>query len=304
MFPTLLFAVWSLVFPLSKWMTEHGSPLLLTAMRMVFAGLILCVYIFFKNRNAFVMSKRGWISVFLLAFLNVFLSNALEMWGIARISAAKACFIYSFSPFFTAFLSYLHFKEKMTPKKWLGLCIGFFSCLPPIFMSGSEGIFASSQISYLPELSVVLAAFFAVWGWVLLRIVVKDENISPMSANGSSMLLGGLFSCIALFAWDGSSGFSLNSGSIGKLSAMIVLVTFISNILCTNFYGYLLRTYTATLLSLFGLLSPFFASIHSWILLGEAPSLLILASSCMTIAGLFIVYQEEKKQGYLKQELS
>ena len=76
-------------------------------------------------------------------------------------------------------------------------------------------------------------------------------------------------------------------------------MTLVSNILCYNLYGYMLKKYTATFLSFMGLLSPIFASLNSWIILGESPSWQILLSTSIVSLGLFIVYQAELKQGYI-----
>jgi drug/metabolite transporter (DMT)-like permease len=83
-------------------------------------------------------------------------------------------------------------------------------------------------------------------------------------------------------------------------------MTFISNIVCYNVYGYLLKKYTATFLSFVGLLSPFFASLSEWVFLKQTPSWGILSSSLIVVFGLWIVYKEELKQGYIntpKQQL-
>ena len=79
-------------------------------------------------------------------------------------------------------------------------------------------------------------------------------------------------------------------------------MTLISNILCYNLYGYMLKKFTATFVSFMGLLSPIFASLNSWVLIGEPPSLTILISTGVVSLGLFIVYQAELKQGYFMKK--
>ena len=73
----------------------------------------------------------------------------------------------------------------------------------------------------------------------------------------------------------------------------------ISNLICYNLYGVMLKRYTATFLSFMGLLSPIFASISSWALLGEKPSWIIFLSTGVVSLGLWIVYRAELKQGYI-----
>ncbi len=49
-----------------------------------------------------------------------------------------------------------------------------------------------------------------------------------------------------------------------------------------------------------GLLSALFASLNSWIILGEKPSMIILLSTGIVGIGLWLVYSAELKQGYIK----
>ena len=60
----------------------------------------------------------------------------------------------------------------------------------------------------------------------------------------------------------------------------------------------MLRRMTVTMLSLIGLLSPIFASICEWIILGTVPSWQIFVSTAVVMLGLGIVYHAELKQGY------
>lgn len=295
----LLYATWTSIFSIGKLTLMWTSPLFLTGSRMVLAGSILITFIIFKDRSSLKLSKKVLLPIFLLAILSMYLTNALEFWGLQHLSAAKTCFIYSLTPFFSALFSYIHFKEKMNIKKWIGMMIGFLGVIPAMYIqSGSEEMLKGISIFSLPELAIIGATIFSVYGWVLLRILVKDDKLSPLTANGISMLIGGILALIHSYFIDSWSPIPvINTG--GFIKGTLVM-TLISNIICYNLYGYLLRRYTATLLAFFGLLSPIFASITGWIFLGETPSLIIMSSSFIIIFGLWIVYKEEIKQGYIK----
>ena len=295
-----LFAIWSFTFLLGKGMVGISSPLFLTALRMLVAGLLLCGYLFLRDRKALSLSSRGWLSILWLALTSVLISNVLELWGLRAISATKTCFIYSLSPFFTAFLSYCHFKELMTPRRWFGLLLSFIGVLPPLFFDRSTQTLDLSLLYGFSwaELAVVGATFFAVWGWVLLRVTVKDEKIAPLAANGLSMLLGGTLALLASFALEAPMSLALSSTNTAKLLIGTFLTIVISNLFGYNLYGYLLKRYSATLLSLFGLLSPVFVSCYEWLFWGTPPSPLIIGCTGVILTGLLLVYREEKKLGY------
>lgn len=296
----LLYALWSSVFPLGKATLDFAPPVFLTGFRMTLAGVVLCLFYLLVKRSSFKFEKKHWISIGLLAFLSIYLTNVLEFWGLQHLSAAKTCFIYSLSPFFAALFSYFHFKEKINVRKGIGLGIGFIGILPVLLsQTGTEDLFKVTSFLSLPTLAIMGAALFSVYGWVLLRVVVKSDFIPPALANGLSMLIGGIFAFIHSFITDSWSPTPIMTGHIGDFFKGTLLMTLISNIICFNLYGMLLRRYTATFLSFVGLLSPVFASISSWIILGETPSLTILGSTGIVCIGLFIVYQAELKQGYI-----
>ncbi len=295
-----MYAVWSSVFSLGKMTLQYCPPLFLTGARMCIAGLLLLLFLAFFKRSAFKLNRVQIFSIGLLAFFSMYLCNALEFWGLQYLSAAKTCFIYSLSPFFAALFSYLHFKEKMNRRKWLGLGIGFLGFIPVLLtQTGSEELFNAFSFFSWPSLAVMGAALCAVYGWVLLRLIVKDHAISPIMANGASMLFGGLLAFGHSFLVESWTPLPVQSQNFAPFLQGTLLMTFISNIVCYNLYGMLLKRFTATFLSFMGLLSPIFASLNGLIFLGEPISWTILLSTGIVCLGLWIVYRAELSQGYI-----
>jgi drug/metabolite transporter (DMT)-like permease len=300
----LMYAIWSSCFALGKLALHYSPPVFLTGFRMLLAAVFLLLFLLIKKRAAFKLSLKQYLSLLLLGFFSVYLTNVCEFWGLQYLSAAKTCFIYSLSPFFAMLFSYIHFKEKLNLKKCLGLAVGFLGFIPVLHMqSGSEDLFSLWSSFSLPDLAVMGAALFSVYGWVLLRLFVKQE-ISPLMANGTSMLFGGLLALIHSLCIDTWSPWPIHEGTVTPFLGVVLVMTCVSNILCYNLYGYMLKKFTATFLSFAGLLSPIFASLNGWIILGEKPSPIIFLSTCIVSIGLWIVYQAELKQGYIKTSSS
>ncbi len=298
--PALLYFIWSLAFPIGKKLLEFSPPVFLTGARMILGALFLFIFItVFQKKSFQKISLRGWLALGLLGFFSIFLTNVLEFWSLQYLSSAKTCFLYSLSPFLTAVLSYFHFKEKMTPKKWMGILIGMIGFIPVLVLGGSDQVFGVGFIS-IAEVAMFAAVFFAVYGWIILRMLVKDSQISPPLANGISMLFGGILSIFASFFVDVWNPFPVQAGHGGSFSGLLILLTLLSNIVCYNLYGYLLKKYTATLLSFFGLLSPIFTSIHGYFILGESINPIIVLSTAIVFLGLRLVYSEEAKLGYIQ----
>ncbi len=295
----LMYATWSSMFSLGKMALEHSPPLFLTASRMLLAGVILLAFLAIRRANLKLTIKQ-FLSICLLGLFSIYLANAFEFWSLQHLTAAKTCFIYSLSPFFAAFFSYLHFGEKMTGRKWLGMIIGFTGFIPILIAQKGSGELLSS-ISFLswPELAMIAAALCSVYGWVLLRLVVKDSSVSPVLANGASMLIGGALALTHSYLVEPWNPLPVTSAGLMPFIQGTLIMTFISNILCFNLYGMMLKRFTATFLSFMGLLSPIFASLNSWFFLGEQPSPIIFLSTGIVCLGLWLVYSAELRQGYI-----
>lgn len=298
----VMYALWSSIFSLGKLALIHSPPLFLTASRMLLAGILILGFLAIKNRFRFHLTGKQLFSLCLLGFLSVYLANAFEFWSLQHLTAAKTCFIYSLSPFFSALFSYLHFKEKMNLRKWVGMLIGFCGILPVLAMQKGAGELIST-IPFLswPELGMVAAALSASYGWILLRVVVKDNEVSPLTASGISMAFGGIIALIHSLLTDTWSPFPVALENIAPFLQGIAVMTLISNIICYNLYGYVLKKFTATFLSFMGLFSPIFASLSSWFFLGEEPSYIIFGSTGIVLIGLWLVYSAELKQGYIRK---
>jgi drug/metabolite transporter (DMT)-like permease len=296
----LMYAGWSSMFSLGKMALVHCPPLFLTASRMLLAGVILLAFMALKDRFAFKITLKQLLSFSILALFSIYLTNAFEFWSLQHLTAAKTCFIYSLSPFFAALFSYLHFGEKMNRRKWLGMSIGVAGILPVLaIQKGSDELLSGLLYLSWPELAMMAASICTVYGWVLLRIIVKDTKVSPMMANGMSMFIGGLFALAHSYLVEPWTPFPVAASALGPFTQGLLLMTLISNIICYNIYGMMLKRFTATFLSFMGVLSPIFASISSWFFLGEPLSPVIFLSTGIVSLGLWLIYSAELRQGYI-----
>lgn len=296
----LTYAMWSSIFSIGKITLEHAPPLFLTGTRMLLAGLIILSYLCFRNRASLKLTLKQFLSILILSIFCIYLANAFEFWGLQYLTAAKTCFIYSLSPFFSALFSYFHFGEKMNRRKWLGMAIGFIGFIPILAMQkGSMELLTSIPFLSWPELAVMGAALCSVYGWVFLRLVVKDQAVSPTLANGSSMLIGGLIALAHSYLVEHWNPIPVAPSALPSFIQGTLLMTCISNLICYNLYGFLLKRFTATFLSFMGLLSPIFASLSSWLFLGETPSPVIFVSTAVLSCGLWLIYSAELRQGYI-----
>ncbi len=295
-----LFAMFASIFGLTKATLQYSEPYFIIGSRMAFAGLILLSYQLLTKANQFKMKKQEFILISALGFFNIYLTNIFEILGLKTIASAKACLIYSISPFLAALFSFFIFSEILTKKKWLGMTLGFIG----LFLLMLEGALrSSSEASLLSQLGnfergdvyLIVAVCFNVYGWILLKKILCTYNKTPLFVNGLSMLLGGSFalahSFIAGESWNPLPIFDLNPFIRNTL-----LICLISNVICYNLYGHLLKKYSATYLSFAGLISPLFASLFGWLFLDETISYVFVVAFLFFMFGLVIFHREESAE--------
>lgn len=291
----LLFALFASLFSLSKSALSVSEPFFLIGSRMTFAGVMLLAYQQFFTSEKIKIKAEHFKHFLMLAVFNIYITNIAEIWGIKHMVSSKACLIYSLSPFLSALLAYFVLRETLNPRKWMGMAIGFIGLWPILtqktaaeITSGNFGMFS------MAELSLLIAVLTSVYGWILLKKLVQEFNYSFITANGFSMALGGFISLIHSY----TSGEAWNPVPVSNFIPFLQItltMCIISNIICYNLYGYLLRRFSATFMSFAGLVTPLFASLFGWLFLGETISYHFFISMALFCFGLTVFYQEELK---------
>ncbi|WP_213358395.1 DMT family transporter [Chlamydiifrater phoenicopteri] len=292
--------VWSSSFALSKVALEASAPLFATGSRMLVAGLVLSLYTFLKSPFKIRSSLRTWVGVLTLSFTGFYLANVFEFLGLQHISAAKASFIYGLSPFLAALFSYLQLKEKITPKKILGLALGIAGYITYLIFGGEgtyNALFGDFRLG-TPELFLLSATCVSSFGWTLMRKIEKRSPEIPVAGlNAICMVFAGILSLVHSYFSENWTPLPVSDAS--SLVKSLISLIILSNFLCYNLYGRLLRKYSSTFLSFCGLVMPIFSGFYGFILLGEKISLGLFLAVCMTLVGCRMVYSEEFRQGYL-----
>ncbi len=283
------------MFTISKWGLSYAEPIFFVAVRMILAGLILCSYMIIRNRGIKSLVAglvQDWQLFLQIIFFHIYLTYVCDIYALTSISSIESSFMYNLSPFVAALFSYFWFGEYMTHKKWFGLLLGMSSLIPEYV--AAQPIDISAHI--WPRLLTLCAVVSSAYGWIVVRALVKKGH-SAIFINGIGMFFGGL---LALLTSSFTETWRVTS--LVPFIQAVVLVVLVANIIFYNFYGYLLKFYTATFLSVAGFLCPFFTAILGRIFLGETFSWGLVISFLVTCIGLTIFYSEELKQGYVLQK--
>jgi drug/metabolite transporter (DMT)-like permease len=303
-------------FTLAKTAVFYMHPIYFIGLRMLIAGGVLLGYLaWFKREHWRSIVSERWQFAQIVIF-HIYCAYVFEYWALQYITSSKACLLYNLSPFITALIVYLLFKQKLTTQKWIGLTIGFAAMLPILAThSYQEDYFTGIGFLSLPELSLLAAVVSAAYGWIIVKDLVVTKGYDPMMVNGYGMAGGGLAALLTAFIYEGFSPFvwpahvedrvgtwlmpilGINGTTIFMGFGCMIALIIISNIIGYNLYGNLLRRYSATLLSFAGFMTPFFASLFGWYFLAEPLTAAFFISLGITVIGLYLFYEDEMRAG-------
>lgn len=299
----LLYLICACTFTIAKATLAFSQPIFYVGVRMIAAGaLLLGITRFFKGTRTGGDSLRiktgDWLLFAQIIFFNIYIAYVFDLWSLHYITSIESALVFNLSPFAAAAFSYVWFSERLTSKKFLGLCIGSLSIVPLLFARTGETI-ALDTTRLVPLLMLIISVVASAYGWIVMRELIKNRSYSPFFINGVGMLGGGIAALLTSYAlepWSPSPVTSWHEFIVYTL-AMIV----IANVVFSNLYSYLLKKYTATLLSFAGFLCPIFAALLGWLFLEEPLSWRFFFSLATATFGLFLFYKEELRQGYIQR---
>lgn len=291
----ILYALCASTFTLSKAILTYSQPLFYVGIRMLVAGILLYGYYRIRQKGPATIKPGDWHLFLQIVIFHIYIAYVFDLWALQFITSIESSVIYNFLPFVSAFFSYLWFNEVMTPKKWVGLAIGSASLIP-VFINSDVSFYHSTQC--VPVIVMLGAVASSAYGWILLRELVKNRNYSPIMVNGLGMIGGGIAALATSFGFESWSPLPITSW--GPFIILTVAIIIVANFIFYNFYGYLLKYYTATFLAFAGFMCPLFAMLFGWFFLGETITTNFFYSVIAVAVGLYLFYQEELRQGYIK----
>lgn len=296
----LMYALFGSIFSMGKWGLAASQPYFLTGIRMLVAGSLMLGYLYMRDPKSLKIQSSNWWLLFLVAFFNVFITNAFEFWGLQYMSAGKTCLIYSLAPFVAALIAYFFKTEKMTWRKWLGLVLGFLSFCPlmlgPWLQNAGESVHSKELMA---EGALAISAITSVIGWTFVRKLTVIRNISPTSVNSISFMLAGgmcLLTSLSIETWE-----PLPVSIWPDFLVSLIYIVIIHNIICYSIYATSLKQFSITFMSFAGLSCPLFAAFWGWLFLGEVITLSFWLAFMGILLGLYFFYREEKNSLFQPQ---
>lgn len=282
------FFFWGTSMVAMKELAPHTTPMLVAAWRLLPSGLVLLLWAKAAG-NKGPTNAMGWLAVSLFGLVDGACFQGFLAEGLQRTSAGLGSVIIDSQPLSVAVIASVLFGETLGPIGLFGLLLGVGGLLMlEVSPSSLENLsFQSSGASLWDsgEWWMLLAAQSMAIGTVMVRWVSKYSD--PIAATGWHMVLGGI---PLLFL-------AINENSAASLPEMIsaldakdcLLLLYVSLLGSAASYGvfFYLATVRGSLTQLSSLtfLTPMFAALGGYLVLGETLTPLQLTGALVTILG-------------------
>lgn len=281
----LLSAIWGSSFLFIKVAVVHIPPVSLTTLRLLVAGIILCVYGFFRGQRL-PGTARAWRPYLVIALFGNAFPFTLVGVGELEIDSGQAAILLGAMPIFTLILAhYFAHDEPLTPRRALGIMVGLSGILVLVLPTmESEEQFTGS---ILFKLAVVMAALSYAIATVYGR---RLSHVSPLLITTASTVTAAAIMVPASLILDKQWLGALVAGTTATPGVAALGAAVMLGVLCTAaagiiFFRLLGRT-GATFTSQINFLIPAFGVLWGFLLLGESLSWNLAVAMTLILGGI------------------
>lgn len=291
------FFFWGTSMVAMKELAPHTTPMLVAAWRLLPSGAILLAWASATGSKG-PSSAMGWFAVALFGLVDGACFQGFLAEGLQRTSAGLGSVIIDSQPLSVAIISSILFGETLGPVALLGLLLGVGGLVllevspDATFLDAFSSPSTGSNIQSINttlwdsgEWWMLLAAQSMAVGTVMVRWVSKYSD--PVAATGWHMILGGI--PLAILAINENTGVSFADVLSGLDGTDYLLLAYVSVLGSAASYGvfFYLATMRGSLTQLSSLtfLTPMFAALGGYLVLGETLTPLQLAGALVTLVG-------------------
>jgi len=274
-------------FPLSKALIAHTQPFFLIGLRMMFAGLFLCLFYYLFQKNTLHITRKH-IGYFLqIIFFAILIPYFLRYWGLAIGSQPRADLLYMAGPLITYLLTSFLGVEIITRTKTIALALGY--CGLFIYFGNPITSYLRAPFCFA-DLAIVISVFSFAYGWIIIRRLIVDHSYSPVMVNGITMLSAGL-GALSLSAFTESMTIT---GNITEFAIVLIAIIIISNLGAHTLYAWLLKKYSLTFIQLCSFTTPLLITYRCIITGSETLSLSCITATVIIAASISIFFVAER----------
>ena len=222
------------------------------------------------------------------------IANGSLTWSLQYISSGLAAIIAALVPLFIALFSvWLSECAKITRWMMTGLLIGFLGVLTIFY----DYLDLLKNTSFVTGISL---AFISTLAWSFGTVYTSKQKTSiPVLFNvGLQMLAGG--SVMLVLCFVSGQYINLVNATNSAWYALLYLI-FFGSLLAYSAYVIAFTKLPSTLASIYAYINPLVAIVFGWLLLQEKMNVHMIFGTLITLAGIYLVKREFKKQPISKQ---
>jgi drug/metabolite transporter (DMT)-like permease len=281
---------WGFSFIATKVALREMDPFTLLALRFGIGGCLLLVVQLRKDKKFLKeFSSRDWIYLLLLAIIGIAGHTLLQAYGLLYTTAIHTGWIVAIMPVFITIAARLFLGEKITPKKSIGILVGFLG----VFLIISKGVFSLSIFGFsstfgdfLILLSALTWTAFTVGGRGFLSRFPPLTTITPV------MIIGCLITFpFSWLKWEWNVLFHL---SLSGWMSLLFLGIFCSGLAYFLWYGALVRRDSSTV-GTYLYLEPLVTLIGAYFCLNEEIHWITLIGGGMILLGVYMATHRNER---------
>jgi drug/metabolite transporter (DMT)-like permease len=270
----LLIVVWSVVWPLFRFVVQEVPPLVFRVSAGIPAAILL-LFIAKVTSQKLIIPKNKWVPLFFISFFNVTLWQVLMLYGVSMLGGGRAAVLGYTMPVWAVMVASIMGFERITFSSFLALCLGVFGVI-----SLTVGIdFFSNWIGVLVMLMAGLS-----WGIGTMILKYGGLNFNAFVIAGWQQLIGILPIIPFAILWDFN-----NIGNPDYRHFLVLLFAiFFSSAYTYWAYFVVLQNFTVTVTSISVMMVPVLALLIDAMYLGIKFSYYDLIALLMIVMSIFI----------------
>ena len=270
----LLIVVWSVVWPLFRFVVQEVPPLVFRVSAGIPAAILL-LFIAKVSSEKLIIPKSKWVPLFFISIFNVTLWQVLMLYGVSMLGGGRAAVLGYTMPVWAVMVASIMGFEKITYSSFLALCLGVFGVI-----SLTVGIdFFSNWIGVLVMLMAGLS-----WGIGTMILKYGGLNFNAFVIAGWQQLIGILPIIPFAILWDFN-----NIGNPDYRHFLVLLFAiFFSSAYTYWAYFVVLQNFTVTVTSISVMMVPVLALLIDAMYLGIKFSYYDLIALLMIVMSIFI----------------
>ncbi len=277
---TLTSFFWSLNWVIGKAIVGHVTPLTLTFIRWIVAGVALLVFAWPQVRANLPAIRRHRVFILRLGFWGTGLHNAFAYVGLQYTTATNGVILNSSIPILIILLGWLAYRDSLTRAQALGVAVSLGGVLA-VLTGGDFAVLAQLELNKGDH--IVLGGMIF---WAAYTVFLREK---PQELPGIVLLTCCAFVGVALLLplmlvevafFEGRAQFT--PATVGAMLYVGLFPSFLGYI----FWSKAVAEVGSNVAGIFVHLMPAFGSLLAWLFLGESIRLYHLIGIALILAGI------------------